>query len=175
MWLLCFSSGLFWFPNLLKSGREYTETYPLISDLFVCSRSFTLLAWIFHPMERLAEQENHFGARSNDVPISTIARGIEIDLCGKTRNQRMKICAVSLLTTIYNLRACRERDSGNLQSNGIMGYHSNAGQKPEVGSDLRSPAPSPANRNPVYDGRILRAEAAMAGESPYRRTDKGSE
>lgn len=37
--------------------------------------------WIFHTMNRIGRVgENPFEGSANDVPISTIARGIEIDL-----------------------------------------------------------------------------------------------
>lgn len=40
-----------------------------------------LVSWIFHTMERIGRVgENPFEGSANDVPISTIARGIEIDL-----------------------------------------------------------------------------------------------
>jgi len=38
-------------------------------------------AWIFHTMEKIGRTgENPFEGSANDVPISTISRGIEIDL-----------------------------------------------------------------------------------------------
>lgn len=40
-----------------------------------------MMAWIFHIMERIGRVgENPFEGTPNDVPISTIARGIEVDL-----------------------------------------------------------------------------------------------
>ncbi|MHC4893514.1 MAG: hypothetical protein ACYTFV_09135 [Planctomycetota bacterium] len=37
--------------------------------------------WVFHTMERIGRTtENPFEGSVNDVPITTIARGIEIDL-----------------------------------------------------------------------------------------------
>jgi putative membrane protein len=37
--------------------------------------------WLFHTIERIGRVgENPFEASANDVPISTICRGIEIDL-----------------------------------------------------------------------------------------------
>ncbi len=40
-----------------------------------------LMSWIFHVMERIGRAgENPFQGSGNDVPISTMARGIEIDL-----------------------------------------------------------------------------------------------
>ena len=41
----------------------------------------TLIAWVFHTMDKIGEStENPFGSSANDVPITTISRGIEIDL-----------------------------------------------------------------------------------------------
>ncbi|MBV1887892.1 MAG: hypothetical protein KUG51_01240, partial [Urechidicola sp.] len=40
-----------------------------------------IISWVFHTMERIGRVgENPFEGSANDVPISTIARGIEIDL-----------------------------------------------------------------------------------------------
>ena len=40
-----------------------------------------LMSWIFHVMERIGRVgENPFEGTANDVPISTMSRGIEIDL-----------------------------------------------------------------------------------------------
>ncbi|MCB0583116.1 MAG: hypothetical protein KDD10_27810 [Phaeodactylibacter sp.] len=42
---------------------------------------YVAVAWVFHTMERIGRTgENPFEGSANDVPISTIARGIEIDL-----------------------------------------------------------------------------------------------
>lgn len=41
----------------------------------------TLIAWVFHTMDKIGEStENPFGSNANDIPITTISRGIEIDL-----------------------------------------------------------------------------------------------
>ncbi len=41
----------------------------------------TIVSWVFHTMQRIGTVgENPFEGSANDVPISTIARGIEIDL-----------------------------------------------------------------------------------------------
>ncbi|MCB0613829.1 MAG: hypothetical protein KDC75_10990 [Phaeodactylibacter sp.] len=83
MWLFVLFLPLALVPQFAEIGREYTETYPLISDLFVWFSIpfYVAVAWIFHTMERIGRTgENPFEGTSNDVPISTIARGIEIDL-----------------------------------------------------------------------------------------------
>jgi putative membrane protein len=40
-----------------------------------------IVSWIFHTMEKIGENtENPFEGNSNDVPITTMSRGIEIDI-----------------------------------------------------------------------------------------------
>lgn len=40
-----------------------------------------IVSWIFHTMERIGENtENPFEGNSNDIPITTMSRGIEIDI-----------------------------------------------------------------------------------------------
>ena len=40
-----------------------------------------IVSWIFHTMERIGETtENPFEGNSNDIPITTMSRGIEIDI-----------------------------------------------------------------------------------------------
>ena len=47
-----------------------------------CAVPFTVIvSWIFHTMERIGETtENPFEGNVNDVPITTMSRGIEIDI-----------------------------------------------------------------------------------------------
>ncbi|MCB9038032.1 MAG: hypothetical protein H6557_15555 [Lewinellaceae bacterium] len=83
MWLFVLFLPLALVPQFAEIGKEYTEAYPLISDSFVWFSIpfYVAVAWIFHTMERIGRTgENPFEGTSNDVPISTIARGIEIDL-----------------------------------------------------------------------------------------------
>ena len=64
-------------------GGEITTTYPEIGPYFIwLSIPFcVIISWVFHTMERIGRVgENPFEGSANDVPISTIARGIEIDL-----------------------------------------------------------------------------------------------
>jgi len=66
-----------------KIGAEMMQRYPLVGDHFVWfSVPFSVLVmWVFHTMERIGRvSENPFEGTPNDVPITTIARGIEIDL-----------------------------------------------------------------------------------------------
>lgn len=55
----------------------------LVGKYFIwVSVPFTVVvSWIFHTMERIGENtENPFEGNSNDVPITTMSRGIEIDI-----------------------------------------------------------------------------------------------
>ncbi len=66
-----------------KIGQNLAEDYPVISQYFVwVAVPFTaIVSWIFHTMQRIGVTgENPFEGSANDVPISTISRGIEIDL-----------------------------------------------------------------------------------------------
>jgi len=66
-----------------KIGAEIASQYPVLGNNFVwLSIPFSvLLMWVFHTMERIGRvSENPFEGTPNDVPITTIARGIEIDL-----------------------------------------------------------------------------------------------
>jgi putative membrane protein len=61
------------FSNLAKDIGEYF--------VFATIPCTVIVAFVFHLMERIGEAtENPFEGGANDVPISTIARGIEIDL-----------------------------------------------------------------------------------------------
>ena len=49
--------------------------------IWLCVPFSVMVMWIFHTMNRIGRVgENPFEGSANDVPISTIARGIEIDL-----------------------------------------------------------------------------------------------
>lgn len=66
-----------------KIGAALTEAYPIIGANFVwLSVPFSVLVmWVFHTMERIGRvSENPFEGTPNDVPITTISRGIEIDM-----------------------------------------------------------------------------------------------
>jgi len=70
-------------PEFAKISTQLTPTFPLFAPYFVWfSVLFCVLAsWVFYTMERIGRAgENPFEGTANDVPISTIARGIEIDL-----------------------------------------------------------------------------------------------
>lgn len=66
-----------------KIGLSVMDQYPIIGANFVwASVPFSVLVmWIFYTMERIGRvTENPFEGTPNDVPITTISRGIEIDL-----------------------------------------------------------------------------------------------
>ena len=70
-------------PAFGDIGLQISDTYPIIGKYFVwLGIPFTTaVAWVFHTMERIGRVgENPFEGSANDVPISTIARGIEIDI-----------------------------------------------------------------------------------------------
>jgi putative membrane protein len=83
MWIFVLLLPLALVPQFVEIGKEFTETKPLISELFVWFSIpfYVIIAWIFHTMERIGRTgDNPFEGTANDVPISSIARGVEIDL-----------------------------------------------------------------------------------------------
>ena len=83
MWVFVLILPLALVPQFGEIGREMMENHPLVGKLFVwlCIPFYVAVAWVFHTMERIGRTgENPFEGSANDVPISTIARGIEIDL-----------------------------------------------------------------------------------------------
>lgn len=70
-------------PEFSKIGLSMMEKFPLVGSYFVwlAIPFCVIVSWIFHTMERIGRVgENPFEGTANDVPISTISRGIEIDL-----------------------------------------------------------------------------------------------
>lgn len=70
-------------PQFSEIGEQFSKTLPTIGNIFIWLSVpfYVIVAWIFHTMERIGRTgENPFEGSANDVPISTIARGIEIDL-----------------------------------------------------------------------------------------------
>ncbi len=83
MWIFVLLLPLALVPQFAEIGEPFKKDYPIIGDLFVwfCIPFYVIVAWVFHTMERIGRTgENPFEGTANDVPISTIARGIEIDL-----------------------------------------------------------------------------------------------
>lgn len=70
-------------PEFYEIGKQISITHPIIGPYFIWMTVpfCACVSWAFHIMERMARVgENPFEGVPNDVPISTIARGIEIDL-----------------------------------------------------------------------------------------------
>jgi len=83
MWIFVLLLPLALVPQFAEIGNEILDESPLIGKLFVWFTIpfYVVVAWVFHTMERIGRTgENPFEGTANDVPISTIARGIEIDL-----------------------------------------------------------------------------------------------
>jgi putative membrane protein len=83
MWMFVLLLPLALVPQFAEIGIEMQDKHPLIAELFIWFTVpfYVIVAWIFHTMERIGRTgENPFEGTPNDVPISTIARGIEIDL-----------------------------------------------------------------------------------------------
>lgn len=79
MWLL----PLAIIPTFSKMGLSLVETNPFISSYFVwLNIPFTVIViWVFNTMLRIGlAGENPFEGSPNDVPISTISRGITRDI-----------------------------------------------------------------------------------------------
>lgn len=83
MWIFILLLPLAIVPQFAEIGQRMIDGHPLIGSLFIWLSIpfYVVVAWIFHTMERIGRTgENPFEGSANDVPISTIARGIEIDL-----------------------------------------------------------------------------------------------
>ncbi|GGG10752.1 hypothetical protein GCM10011344_09310 [Dokdonia pacifica] len=83
MWIFVLLLPLALVPQFAEIGMEISNQNSLIGTYFIWLTIpfYVIVAWIFHTMERIGRTgENPFEGTANDVPISTIARGIEIDL-----------------------------------------------------------------------------------------------
>ena len=83
MWLLLLLLPMAMVPQFVDIGADISANYPQMGKFFVLFSIpiYLTVAWIFHTMERIGRTgENPFEGTANDVPISTIARGIEMDL-----------------------------------------------------------------------------------------------
>ena len=83
MWIFVLLLPLAIVPQFAEIGKEMSLAHPLIGSLFIwlAVPFYIIVAWVFHTMERIGRTgENPFEGLANDVPISTMARGIEIDL-----------------------------------------------------------------------------------------------
>lgn len=83
MWMFVILLPLAVVPQFADIGSGMATEFPTISKYFVwlAVPFYVIVSWIFHTMERIGRTgENPFEGSANDVPISTMARGIEIDL-----------------------------------------------------------------------------------------------
>lgn len=83
MWAFVLLLPLALVPQFGDIGAAMMESNPVIGKLFIWLTVpfYIIVAWVFHTMERIGRTgENPFEGTANDVPISTMARGIEIDL-----------------------------------------------------------------------------------------------
>jgi len=83
MWVFVLLLPLAIVPQFADIGQDIASSNALIGNLFVWLSIpfYVVVSWVFHTMERIGRTgENPFEGSANDVPISTIARGIEIDL-----------------------------------------------------------------------------------------------
>lgn len=70
-------------PVFAEMGDSQLNSFPVVGQYIVwMAVPFSVtISWVFHTMQRIGiVGENPFEGSANDVPISTIARGIEIDL-----------------------------------------------------------------------------------------------
>ena len=93
MWIFVLLLPMALMPQFADIGKGISVAYPVISKFFIWFSIpfYVAVAWVFHTMERIGRTgENPFEGTANDVPISTIARGIEIDLrqnLGESKDQ----------------------------------------------------------------------------------------
>ena len=83
MWIFVLLMPVALVPQFAEIASNLSESHPTIAPYFIwlAVPFYVIVAWIFHTMERIGRTgENPFEGTANDVPISTIARGIEIDL-----------------------------------------------------------------------------------------------
>lgn len=70
-------------PEFAKVAASLESSWPTVAPFFIwVSVPFSaIMSWMFHLVERIGRVgENPFEGTPNDVPISTISRGIEVDL-----------------------------------------------------------------------------------------------
>ncbi|WP_179009677.1 bestrophin family protein [Winogradskyella forsetii] len=83
MWIFVLLLPLAIVPQFAEIGHDISASHATIGALFIWLSIpfYVSVAWVFHTMERIGRTgENPFEGSANDVPISTMARGIEIDL-----------------------------------------------------------------------------------------------
>ncbi|KXX69722.1 hypothetical protein AVL50_12570 [Flammeovirga sp. SJP92] len=83
VWIFIFILPFGLVPEFAKLGESLIGIHPFIGGLLVWMGIpfAAMVSWVFHTMERIGTVgENPFEGSANDVPISTIARSIEIDV-----------------------------------------------------------------------------------------------
>lgn len=83
MWVFILLLPLAIIPQFAEIGAEINSVHSTIGSIFIWLSTpfYVAVAWVFHTMEKIGRTgENPFEGSANDVPISTISRGIEIDL-----------------------------------------------------------------------------------------------
>jgi len=96
MWLLLLLLPMALIPQFMDIGKEIALVHPILGANFIWFTIpiYVAVAWMFHTMERIGRTgENPFEGTSNDVPISAISRGIEIDLRQNLGEEKDKIPA----------------------------------------------------------------------------------
>lgn len=93
MWIFVLLLPLGIIPQFSEMGHDMLVDFPIVGQYFIWLSVpvYGIISWVFHTMERIGRMgENPFEGLMNDVPISTIARGIEIDLrqnLGENKNE----------------------------------------------------------------------------------------
>lgn len=83
MWIFVILLPLGIIPQFAGMANDLAAQFPIVSNYFIwfAVPVYVIIAWLFHTMERIGRMgENPFEGLMNDVPISTISRGIEIDM-----------------------------------------------------------------------------------------------
>lgn len=83
MWIFVILLPFSMIPQFAEIGLEIGDNFAFVGKYFLwlAVPFYGVVAWVFHTMERIGRTgENPFEGTANDVPISTISRGIEIDL-----------------------------------------------------------------------------------------------
>lgn len=92
-------------PEFARLGDSLQTTHPVVGGVFVWLSVpvIVVVAWVFHTMQRIGiTGENPFEGSANDVPISTIARSIEIDL--REMNGEPKSRIPDPLPSVHNVQ-----------------------------------------------------------------------
>lgn len=83
-------------PEFAQIGADLMQDHPVIGSYFIwLSIPFSaMVSWVFNTMQRIGTVgENPFEGSANDVPITTMARGIEIDMKEMIDDQKENIPA----------------------------------------------------------------------------------